>query len=270
MFTFAGRRHVGCVVHTGPLHGCWMHEFHRTIGYLYICIARISRCLLYRSICRCRSRVWSHNVGCSDRICMCKCKLAPKLPWIRLLVDDRRNSIYVISKFLKWPKCKDHLLDDVSIWIRQDMIVWINLKKRFNSLQKVEKSEFAATTSVGSVFQMCVAANRKRKDSAADCWQFDWWYHEAVGLMGRTECSSTRQVVDTGQRTYSNVVHRHVEPCTPQPPACTEFVPEPATSVDWWDHQLCGRRCRYQCQCCRYALPMCICYISLFCYLPIR
>ena len=38
------------------------------------------------------------------------------------------------------------------------------------------------------------------KGSAADCWQFDGRYHEAAGI-GRTECSSTRQVVDTGQRT---------------------------------------------------------------------
>jgi len=37
--------------------------------------------------------------------------------------------------------------------------------------------------------------SRNRKGSAADCWQFDGRYHEAVGI-GRTECSSTRQVVD--------------------------------------------------------------------------
>ena len=38
-------------------------------------------------------------------------------------------------------------------------------------------SELAATTSFHSVFR------NNRKCSAADYWQFDWRYHEAVGFV---------------------------------------------------------------------------------------
>jgi len=34
------------------------------------------------------------------------------------------------------------------------------------------------------------------------------------------------------QRDRGNVEHRHVEPCTPEQPVSTEFVPGPATSAD--------------------------------------
>lgn len=36
MFTFAGCRHVGCVVHTRPLRGCRIPAFRCVIGYLYV------------------------------------------------------------------------------------------------------------------------------------------------------------------------------------------------------------------------------------------
>ena len=75
-------------------------------------------------------------------------------------------------------------------------------KKRFSSRRKVD-SELAATTSVGSVFQMCGATTAKVRLSTVE---FDGWYHEAVGI-GRTECSSTRQVVDTTQWTEVTIIH---------------------------------------------------------------
>jgi len=90
-------------------------------------------------------------------------------------------------------------------------------EKRFNSRRKVD-SELVATTSVGSVFQMCGVATAKARLPTVDSL--------TVGI-SRTECSSIRQVVDLG-----NVVHRHAEPCTPEQPACTEFVPEPASGAD--------------------------------------
>jgi len=59
-------------------------------------------------------------------------------------------------------------------------------------------SELAATTSAGSVFQMCGAATAKARLPTVD--SLTCGTTEAVGI-GRTECSSNRQVVDTGQRT---------------------------------------------------------------------
>jgi len=35
-----------------------------------------------------------------------------------------------------------------------------------------------------------------------------------------------------GSADRGNVVHRHAKPCTPEQPACTEFVQEVTTSAD--------------------------------------
>ena len=64
-------------------------------------------------------------------------------------------------------------------------------KKRFNSRRKVD-SEFAATTSVGSVFQMCGAATAKARLPTVG---------SLTGGTTRRLALVERQVVDTGQRT---------------------------------------------------------------------
>ena len=64
-------------------------------------------------------------------------------------------------------------------------------KKRFNSRRKVD-SEFAATTSVGSVFQMCGAATAKARLPTVG---------SLTGCTTRRLALVERQVVDTGQRT---------------------------------------------------------------------
>ena len=77
------------------------------------------------------------------------------------------RSIHPSINFLKWPKWhshyKDHRLGDISK-LHEDMFGGI--KKRFNSRRKVD-SESAATTSVGSLFQMSGAATDMSSVTAA-------------------------------------------------------------------------------------------------------
>jgi len=85
-------------------------------------------------------------------------------------VRDRINqsSKQASNQFLKWPKWnshnKDHWLGDISK-LHHDYD-WRN-KKRFNSRRKVD-SESAATTLVGSLFQMCGAATAKARLPTSD------------------------------------------------------------------------------------------------------
>ena len=95
-------------------------------------------------------------------------------------------------------------------------------KKRFSIRRKVD-SEFAATTSAGSVFQICAAATTKARLPTVD---------SLTGGTTRWLALVERSVCRHGSADRGNVMHRHVEPCMPGQPVCTEFVPEPATSAD--------------------------------------
>jgi len=74
------------------------------------------------------------------------------------------------------------------------------IKKRFNIRRNID-SEFAATTSVGSLFQMSGAATAKARLPSVDSFTCGTTtVHEAVGV-GRAEWSSSWQIVDADQRT---------------------------------------------------------------------
>jgi len=61
-------------------------------------------------------------------------------------------------------------------------------------------------TSLGSLFRV----EQQPQKLGCHSWQFDGWCHKTVGA-GRTECSSTRQIVDSDERT--NVMRCLAVPC---------------------------------------------------------
>jgi len=73
------------------------------------------------------------------------------------------------------------------------------IKKRFSSRRKVD-SEFAVTTSVGSLFQMCGAATTKVRLLTVDSLTDGITRRLVLGI-DREEWLSSWQVVNTDQRT---------------------------------------------------------------------